>query len=105
MLFFHILGELITIGRDGWIRVWDLESICNARATDAEAEKAVFHLDPMNEVEVEPGAVLMSIAKSKLIAEDNNDWFIQDGTGSIWKVDLSFSLSMHKPARIYRYKK
>ena len=48
------------------------------------------------------GAVLMSIAKSKLVAEDNNDWFIQDGTGSIWKVDLSFSLSMHKPARIYR---
>ena len=57
----------------------------------------------MNEVEVEPGAVLMCIAKSKLVAEDNNDWFIQDGTGSIWKVDLSFSLSMHKPARIYRY--
>ena len=45
----------------------------------------------------------MSIAKSKLVAEDNNDWYIQDGTGSIWKVDLSFSLSMHKPARIYRY--
>ena len=38
---FQISGELITIGRDGWIRVWDLESICNARATDAEAEKAV----------------------------------------------------------------
>ena len=56
----------------------------------------------MNEVEVETGSVLMSIAKSKVIAEDNNDWFIQDGTGSIWKVDLSFSLSMQKPARIYR---
>ena len=55
---FRISGELITIGRDGWIRVWDLESICNARATDAEAEKAVFHLDPMNEVEVEPGTVI-----------------------------------------------
>ena len=54
----QISGELITIGRDGWIRVWDLESICNARATDAEAEKAVFHLDPMNEVEVEPGTVI-----------------------------------------------
>ena len=28
--------------------------------------------------------------------------FIQDGSGSIWKVDLSFSLSMKKPSRIYR---
>ena len=27
---------------------------------------------------------------------------IQDGSGSIWKVDLSFSLSMKKPSRIYR---
>ena len=26
----------------------------------------------------------------------------QDATGSIWKVDLSFSLSMQKPSRIYR---
>ncbi len=114
-------GELITIGCDGWIKVWDLESICNARAIDAESEKAIykvsmkqetcvavckmvflFQLDPMNEVEVEPGAVLKSIAKSKITAEDNNDWFIQDATGSIWKVDLSFSLSMQKPSRIYR---
>ena len=27
---------------------------------------------------------------------------IQDGRGSIWKVDLSFSLSMLKPTRVYR---
>jgi hypothetical protein len=97
------LGELITIGCDGWIRVWDLESICNARSVDSEADKAIFHLDPMNEVEVEPGAVLKCIAKSKIASEDHNDWFIQDATGSIWKVDLSFSLSMQKPSRIYRY--
>ena len=47
---------------------------------------------------------MKSIAKSKIDAEDNNDWFIQDSTGSIWKVDLSFSLNMQKPCRIYRYK-
>ena len=96
-------GELITIGCDGWIRVWDLESISNARATGSESDKSIFHLDPMNEVEVEPGADLKSIAKSKILAEDNNDWYIQDGSGSIWKVDLSFSLSMQKPSRIYRF--
>ena len=119
------------VGCDGWIRVWDLESICNAKASDSDSDKAIFHLDPMNEVEVEgicfclqlffpsavyllsiiiiiifpflAGAVLKSIAKSKIDAEDNNDWFIQDSTGSIWKVDLSFSLNMQKPCRIYRY--
>ena len=41
------------VGCDGWIRVWDLESICNAKASDSDSDKAIFHLDPMNEVEVE----------------------------------------------------
>ena len=92
----------ILSGCDGWIRVWDLESICNAKAAETDSEKALFHLDPMNEIEVEAGAELKSIAKSKIEAEDNNDWFIQDASGSIWKVDLSFSLNMQKPSRIYR---
>ena len=64
-------------GHDGWIRVWDLESIFNAKAIDTEADKALFHLDPMNEVKVEVGAVLKTIVKSKSSAEDQNDWFIQ----------------------------
>jgi len=64
-------------GYDGWIRVWDLESIFNAKAIDTEADKALFHLDPMNEVKVEVGAILKTIVKSKCVAEDQNDWFIQ----------------------------
>jgi len=31
----------------------------------------------MNEVKVEVGAVLKTIVKSKCVAEDQNDWFIQ----------------------------
>ena len=40
-------------------------------------EKGIFRLDPMNEVQVEVGANLKSIVKSKKVAEDHNDWFIQ----------------------------
>ena len=54
-----------------------MESIFNAKAIDTEADKALFHLDPMNEVKVEVGAVLKTIVKSKCVAEDQNDWFIQ----------------------------
>ena len=50
----------IFVGCDGWIRVWDLESICNAKASDSDSDKAIFHLDPMNEVEVE-GLLLFTI--------------------------------------------
>ncbi len=72
-----IKPDLCCKGYDGWIRVWDLESIFNAKAIDTEADKALFHLDPMNEVKVEVGAILKTIVKSKCVAEDQNDWFIQ----------------------------
>ena len=66
------------LGCDGWIRVWDLESIFNAKATDTEdVDKTIFRLDPMNEVQVEVGAVLKSIVRSKRQLEDHNDWFLQ----------------------------
>ena len=31
---------------------------------------------------------------------DENFWFLQDAGGGIWKVDLSFSLTMKKPQKI-----
>ena len=58
--------------------MWDLESIFNAKATDTEdVDKTIFRLDPMNEVQVEVGAVLKSIVRSKRQLEDHNDWFLQ----------------------------
>ena len=56
----YLLPPSLFVGCDGWIRVWDLESICNAKASDSDSDKAIFHLDPMNEVEVE-GLLLFTI--------------------------------------------
>ena len=67
--------EVITVGADGWIRVWDLANVNVGNDVD-EADNAFFRVDPMNEVEVEAGAVLVAIAKSKQAGEQNI-WFIQ----------------------------
>ena len=94
-------GELITIGCDGWIRVWDLESIEQAAPCDYETDEGFFLLDPMNEIHVSPDAILRSITRSKEpMGPDENFWFLQDAGGGIWKVDLSFSLTMKKPHKI-----
>ena len=102
-------GELITTGADGWIRVWDVESIEQAEPPTLEADVGslrggpIFLLDPINEVEVAPGAVLRSIRRSKATAaqkDEENFWFVQDAGGGIWRVDLSFSLTMKKPEKI-----
>ena len=69
------------LGTDGWIRVWDLANIYNAVSMDKDSlERSFFRMDPMNEVEVETGARLKSITKSKQEkgqATDQNIWFVQ----------------------------
>ena len=102
-------GELITTGADGWIRVWDVESIEQAEPPTAETEISsisggpLFLLDPINEVEVAPGAILRSIRRSKAtkaLKDEEYFWFVQDAGGGIWRVDLSFSLTMKRPEKI-----
>ena len=90
-------GELITIGSDGWVRMWDLTKILSAKPTveEAAAERPIFRLDPMNQVEVESGAELKSIVRSKeRSSADQNIWFIQGSVtyGSCHMVDW-FSLA------------
>ena len=94
-------GELISIGQDGWIRVWDLESIQQAEGMNLEREDSFFLLDPINEVQVAPDAILQSISRSKIPSTgEETFWYIQDAGGGIWRVDLSFSLTMRKPEKI-----
>ena len=96
-------GELISIGADGWIRVWDLESIQQAEGMNLEKEDGLCLLDPINEVLVAPDAILQSISKSRVgLSTEENFWYIQDAGGGIWKVDLSFSLTMRKPEKIFQ---
>lgn len=47
--FFMDEGELMTIGADGFVKVWDFESIDNADTTE---EAQLFEMDPMYELKV-----------------------------------------------------
>ena len=42
-------GELISAGIDGYVRVWDFETIDNADITD---ENVTFEMDPLAEIKV-----------------------------------------------------
>lgn len=66
-------GELMSVGSDGHIRVWDLEAIDNAEATD---ESGVFELEPMNELRVAPGVALKCMIKCEL-ADEVVVWYAQ----------------------------
>jgi len=40
--------------------------------------------------------------RKSLVKELLQIYLLQDASGSIWRVDLSFSLSMQKPSRVHR---
>ncbi|XP_046572732.1 cilia- and flagella-associated protein 44-like isoform X2 [Haliotis rubra] len=93
-------GELMTIGVDGFIRMWDFESIDTADSTD---DTARFEMEPMNELQVNPDAQLRSIVKS---VDDENEptiWYSQDANGGIWRLDLSFSHTSQAPEKLMTY--
>ncbi|KAJ8316119.1 hypothetical protein KUTeg_006133 [Tegillarca granosa] len=93
-------GELMTIGIDGYIRVWDFESIDTADSTD---ESGLFEMEPMNELRVGADVHLRSITKSVDAENEITNWYAQDANGGIWKLDLSFSHTSMAPEKLFTY--
>ncbi|XP_048458506.1 cilia- and flagella-associated protein 44-like, partial [Rhincodon typus] len=90
-------GELITIGADGYVRVWDFETIDTAESYD---EDSVLEMEPMNELHVGRHVNLRFMVKFK---DSNFIWCAQDANGKIWKLDLSFSNITQDPEYLFSF--
>ena len=97
--FFLDEGELITAGLDGCVKVWDFECIDTA---EAHNQTKLFELEPMSELKVGNGVNILSLVKS-VDEEESSIWYAQDGSGGIWKLDLSFSHTSQSPAKLFSY--
>ncbi|KAK3588814.1 hypothetical protein CHS0354_028462 [Potamilus streckersoni] len=93
-------GELMTVGIDGYIRVWDFESIDTADTVD---ETGMFEMEPMNEMKVGQDVTLQGIVKSVDAENEPTIWYAQDGSGGIWRLDLSFSHTSSAPKKLFTY--
>ncbi|XP_071428347.1 cilia- and flagella-associated protein 44 [Pithys albifrons albifrons] len=85
-------GELITVGKDGFIRVWNFEIIDGADSVD---ETGLLEVEPMNELCVGKNVSLNFM--SKVHDREQTIWYAQDTNGAIWKLDLTFSNMTHDP--------
>uniref|UniRef100_A0A4W3IB69 Cilia- and flagella-associated protein 44 n=1 Tax=Callorhinchus milii TaxID=7868 RepID=A0A4W3IB69_CALMI len=90
-------GELITIGSDGCVRVWDFETIDTA---DTANDDHILEMEPMNELIVGKNVNLHYMVK---INNENSFWFAQDANGGIWKLDLSFTNITQDPESIFSF--
>nr|KAF6477292.1 cilia and flagella associated protein 44 [Molossus molossus] len=91
-------GEVITIGSDGWVRIWDFETIDTADVID---ETGLLEIEPINELHVDKNVKLYSMIKMN--DAGNNFWLAQDSNGAIWKLDLSFSNITQDPECLFSF--
>ncbi|XP_073164587.1 cilia- and flagella-associated protein 44 isoform X2 [Lepidochelys kempii] len=91
-------GELVTVGGDGYIRVWDFETI---DAADSVDDTGLLEMDHMNELLVGKNVNLSSIMKIHELGQPI--WYAQDSNGAIWKLDLSFSNVTHDPECLFTF--
>uniref|UniRef100_A0A8C3L0B6 Cilia- and flagella-associated protein 44 n=1 Tax=Chrysolophus pictus TaxID=9089 RepID=A0A8C3L0B6_CHRPC len=79
-------GELVTVGKDGFIRVWNFEAVDPADSVD---ETGLLEMEPMNELRVGKNVSLSFMCKIHDCGQPF--WYAQDANGKIWKLDLTFS--------------
>ncbi|XP_064136571.1 cilia- and flagella-associated protein 44 [Loxodonta africana] len=91
-------GEVITVGSDGCVRIWDFETIDTADAID---DSGLVEIEPMNELQVGKNVKLLSLIK--MDEPGNNFWLAQDASGAIWKLDLSFSNITQDPECLFSF--
>ncbi|XP_045758828.1 cilia- and flagella-associated protein 44 [Mirounga angustirostris] len=91
-------GEVITIGADGCIRIWDFETVDTADSID---ETGLLEIEPINELQVGKKVKLFSMIKMNEIG--SNFWLAQDASGAIWKLDLSFSNITQDPDCLFSF--
>ncbi|KFP55477.1 WD repeat-containing protein 52, partial [Cathartes aura] len=91
-------GELVTVGKDGFIRVWNFETI---DAADSVDDTGLLEVEPMNELHVGRNVSLSFMAK----VHDSGQpvWYAQDSNGAIWKLDLTFSNMTREPECLYTF--
>ncbi|KAM6447444.1 cilia- and flagella-associated protein 44 isoform 1-T1 [Liasis olivaceus] len=91
-------GEVITVGSDGYIRVWDFETIDTADVVD---DTGLVEMEHINELLVGKNVHLNFMMKIHERGEPY--WYAQDFSGAIWKLDLSFSNVTHDPECLFTF--
>uniref|UniRef100_A0A8C6VRT2 Cilia- and flagella-associated protein 44 n=1 Tax=Naja naja TaxID=35670 RepID=A0A8C6VRT2_NAJNA len=91
-------GEVITVGTDGYIRVWDFETIDTADVVD---DTGLVEMEHINELLVGKNVSLNFMMKIHERGEPY--WYAQDFNGAIWKLDLSFSNVTRDPECLFTF--
>jgi WD40 repeat protein len=92
-------GELITAGADGYVKVWDYETIDNADITEDNTQ---FEMEPLTEIRVGTKVSIKSLVRCA-DPEMTTMWYAQDANGVIWNVDVIDSHMRKPPEKLLHF--
>ncbi|XP_023287600.1 uncharacterized protein LOC105700070 isoform X2 [Orussus abietinus] len=98
--------ELMSVGMDGWIRIWFYETIDQADPPDddrfVEVEPVYeFHITEDTENDDDrQSSMLMCIQKQKPEDPEETLWYAQDANGGLWLIDLCTLQTPEAPKKI-----
>lgn len=92
-------GDVMTIGKDGYIRIWFWETV---ELADPPDDDLFVEIEPIYEYFV--GDLLHTCSLHSLIkmAADSYWWYAQDSNGGIWMVDVSPENKPNPPKMLFR---
>lgn len=87
-------NEIMTIGMDGYVRIWFWETVDLANPTD---EDRFVEIEPLFEYKIGSRDHDCSLMYMLKMDGSNNVWCAQDGNGGIWKCEISPDSEPEKP--------
>lgn len=79
-------GEVMTVGYDGFVRIWFWETV---ELADPPDEDLFVEIEPIYEYFVGTKEHTCQIHSVIRMAADSYWWYVQDGNGGIWIADIS----------------
>ncbi|XP_037036270.1 cilia- and flagella-associated protein 44 isoform X2 [Bradysia coprophila] len=92
-------GDVMTVGLDGYVRIWFWETVNNADPPDTDP---FVPIEPTYEFRIGDEESCCSLMSLVRINPHENWWYAQDGNGGIWKCDLSLVNSPSSSERLFR---
>lgn len=91
--------RVMTIGLDGFVRIWFWDTIA---ATRKAAEEKYLEIDATYEYEIGCDGCICAILSMVRYSASDNQWFAQDANGGIWMCELDPGTDSCKAQVLYR---
>lgn len=101
LIMMNETNEVLTVGKDGYLRIWDVDTIDIADTLVDDSGK--YPVEPTNEIRLSGDASPQGCIRSVTATPENNVWFCQDSWGRVWDVNITKAIqdNQYSPSPVF----